>query len=69
MAKVNNKNSNNKLSALITQNQEIKSILQELDNQLKNSCQKAGCPDSCRQIPTLPQRVLNRLAIMENQED
>lgn len=60
---------NMKLSKLITKNKEIKAILQELGNQLKNSCQKAGCPDSCRQIPTLPQKVLNQLKLMENQDD
>lgn len=69
MEKVNNKNSNNKLSTLITQNQEIKTLLQELDQKLKNSCQKAGCPPTCRQIPTLPQRVLTQLKVMENQDE
>ncbi|CAG8577495.1 712_t:CDS:2, partial [Cetraspora pellucida] len=48
---------------------EVKTILQELDQELKNSCQKAGCPDFCRQIPTLPQQVLNQLKIMEDQDD
>ncbi|CAG8606327.1 159_t:CDS:10, partial [Racocetra fulgida] len=64
-----NKKKNMKLPELITKNQEIKTILQELDTQLKNSCQKAGCPPTCRQIPTSPQRVLNQLKIMENQAD
>ncbi|CAG8557182.1 15699_t:CDS:2, partial [Racocetra fulgida] len=47
----------------------VKTILQGLDQELKNSCQKAGCPPTCRQIPTLPQRVLTQLKIMENQDD
>ncbi|KLL03052.1 MAG: hypothetical protein MRERV_55c003 [Mycoplasmataceae bacterium RV_VA103A] len=59
---------NIKLPELISKNKEVKTILQELDTQLKNSCQKTGCPDSCRQIPTSPQRVLTQLKIMENQD-
>ncbi|CAG8501366.1 24838_t:CDS:2, partial [Racocetra persica] len=47
----------------------VKTILQELDQELKNSCQKVGCPPTCRQIPTLPQQVLTQLKIMENQAD
>ncbi|CAG8684858.1 13389_t:CDS:2, partial [Racocetra persica] len=47
---------NMKLPELISKNKEIKTILQELDNELKNSCQKSGCPPTCRQIPTLPQK-------------
>ncbi|KLL03016.1 MAG: hypothetical protein MRERV_57c004 [Mycoplasmataceae bacterium RV_VA103A] len=65
MPKVNNNN----LITVITQNKEVKTILQELDQELKNSCQKVGCPPTCRQIPTLPQQVLTQLKIMENQAD
>ncbi|CAG8847290.1 5732_t:CDS:1, partial [Racocetra persica] len=55
-----------KVIELISQNQEIKTILQELDTQLKNSCQKAGCPPTCQQLPSSPQRILIQLKIMED---